>query len=96
MATYLILFRFTQAGIQHIKESPARVQQAKADFEAVGAHVTAFYGLMGRYDTMFIAEAPDDETILRATLKLVARGFVTSETLRAFTEEEFSKLVGEL
>jgi uncharacterized protein with GYD domain len=96
MSTFLILFRFTQPGIQNIKDSPARVQQAKDDFEAVGAHVKAFYGLMGRYDTMFIAEAPDDETVMRATIEVVARGFVSSETLRAFTEEEFSKLVGGL
>ena len=51
---------------------------------------------MGRYDTAFIAGAPDDETIMKATTTVAARGFVSSETLRAFTEEEFSKLVSEL
>lgn len=96
MSTYLILFRFTQQGIQKIKESPARVQQAKAAFESAGAQVKAFYGLMGRYDTMFIAEAPDDETVMKATAKVSSRGFVSSETLRAFTEAEFSKLVSEV
>jgi len=29
MSTYLILFRFTQQGIQNIKESPARIQRAR-------------------------------------------------------------------
>ena len=96
MSTYLILFRFTQQGIQNIKDSPARVQQAKVAFEAVGARVKQFYGLMGRYDTAFIAEAPDDETIIKATATVAARGFVSTETLRAFTEEEFNKLISEL
>lgn len=96
MTTYLILFRYTQQGIQAIKESPARVKEAKDSFEAVGAHVKAFYALMGRYDTAFIAEAPDDETIMKATATVAARGFVSTETMRAFTEEEFMNLVGAL
>ncbi len=68
----------------------------KDDFEAVGALVRVSYGLMGRYVAMLIADALDDETVMRATVKVAARGFVSSETLRAFTEEKFSKLVGEL
>ena len=96
MSTYLILFRFTQQGIQNIKESPARVRQAKDTFEKMGAHVKAFYTLMGRYDTAFIAEAPNDETLMKAIATVASRGFVSSETLRAFTEEEFNKLIDEL
>ena len=32
MSKYLILFRFTQKGIENIKESPARVEAAKQLF----------------------------------------------------------------
>lgn len=94
MTRYLILFRYTQQGIQKIKESPARVKAAKDTYEEAGAHVKAFYALMGRYDTVFIAEAPDDETIMKANARVASQGFVTTETLRAFTEEEFGKLIG--
>jgi len=62
----------------------------------MGAHVKEFYTLLGRYDTAFIAEAPNDETLMKAIATVASRGFVSSETLRAFTEEEFNKLIDEL
>jgi uncharacterized protein with GYD domain len=96
MATYLMLFRYTPQGMIHIQESPARVEAAKRTFQALGAEVKAFYSLMGRYDTMFLVEAPDDATIARAALALGALGNVQTETLRAFTEEEYRQIVGDL
>ena len=93
MPTYLTLFRYTPQGIAHIKDSPARVEAAKQTFHALGAEVKAFYLVMGQYDTVFISEAPDDETMAKATLAVAAQGNVTTETLRAFTEEEFRTIV---
>ncbi len=93
MPKYIILFRFTQKGIEQIKESPARVEAAKRLFREMNAKVEEFYALMGRYDTIFIAEAPDDETIVKAVAALGSLGNVQAETLRAFTEEEFRNLV---
>ena len=96
MNTYLMLFRFTQEGIRDIKRSPARVEAARQAFRNLGAEVKGFYGLMGRWDTVFIVEAPDDETIARAALSLGSLGNVSTETLRAFTEDEFKKIVAGL
>lgn len=93
MSKYIILFRFTQKGIENIKESPARVEAAKQLFQDMNATVEEFYALMGRYDTVFIAEAPDDETIIKASAALCSLGYVQAETIRAFTEDEFRNLV---
>jgi len=93
VAIYLMLLRFTPQGILHIKGSLARVEAAKQAFYALGAEVKAFYGLMGRYDTMFLVEAPDEATITKAALALGSLGHMQSETLRAFTEEEYQQLV---
>ena len=78
MNTYLMLFRFTHEGIRDIKRSPARVEAARQAFRKLGAEVKGFYGLMGRYDTAFIVEAPDDETIARAALSLGSLGNVST------------------
>jgi len=96
MATYIMLFRFTRQGIQNIKESPARVEAAKQMFQAMGAKVKEFYSVMGRYDTVFILEAPDDETVAKAALAIGSLGNVRTETLRAFTEDEYKKIVAGL
>ena len=93
MSKYLILFRFTQKGIENIKESPDRVEAAKQLFRDMNAEVEKFYGLMGRYDTMFIVEAPDDETIVKAAATLGSLGYVKTETLRAFTEEDYRNII---
>jgi uncharacterized protein with GYD domain len=91
-----MLFRFTQQGMQNIKESPARVDAAKKAFEDMGAQIKAFYAVMGQYDMLFIVEAPDDETIVKAALATASMGNVHTETLRAFTEDEFRTIVASL
>lgn len=96
MATYIMLFSFTQKGIEYIKESPARVKAAKNLFRDLGAEVKAFYMVLGQYDTVFIVEAPDDETVAKAALAIGSLGNVRTETLRAFTEDEYQKIIAAL
>ena len=96
MATYITLLRFTQQGIENIKESPARVEAARKTYEQMGARVKDFYCVMGQYDAVLIAEAPDDEAITKIQLALSSLGNVRSETLRAFTEDEYRRIVAAL
>jgi uncharacterized protein with GYD domain len=96
MATYLMLVKYTQKGIENIKQSPARLDEAKKAAKAVGAQMKAFYLVMGRYDIIVVLEAPDDETVARWALSLGSKGNVTTETLRAFTEDEYRKIIGAL
>ncbi len=96
MNTYVILFRFTHQGITHIKDSPKRVEAAKDIFHKGGAQVRSFYMLMGHYDTMFIVDAPDEQTIAKAVLKLGSLGNVRTETMAAFNQQDFQKIISEV
>ena len=96
MATYVSLVRYTEQGIRNIKESPNRLDAAKKLFQAAGGELKQFYLAMGKYDIVFIAEAPDDETAARIALSLGSLGNVRTETLRVFTEPEFRKIIGSL
>ncbi len=96
MVTYLVLFKWTQKGIENVKASPSRVDAVKKAFQQGGAQVKDFYFLFGPYDTMIMVDAPDDQTMARLGLWLSSQGNVRSETLRAFTEDEFRKLVAAL
>ncbi len=93
MPTYIGLFNYTQQGIQNIKDSPARLDAARKASQAMGAEIKAFYLVMGQYDAVIIAEAPDDETIAKLALVTGSQGTVRSQTMRAFTEDEFRKIV---
>ncbi|HXJ84568.1 MAG TPA: GYD domain-containing protein [Candidatus Methylomirabilis sp.] len=96
MATYIILLGFTQKGIETIKEGPARLDRAKQAFKAAGAELKAFYLVTGRYDAVALVEAPSDDVVARVVLTAGSMGTIRSETLRAFTEDEFRKIVASL
>jgi len=93
MPTYITLYRWTQQGAENIKESPGRLDAAKQAMREMGAELRAFYLTMGQYDMMAIWEAPDDETAAKAALALGSKGAVRSETLRAFTEDEYRRII---
>ena len=96
MATYIILTQYTQKGIENIKQSPARLDAAKKAFKAMGAELKEFYLVSGRYDMVVIAEAPSYETVSKLALAIGSGGSVRTETLRAFTEDEYRKIIAEL
>lgn len=96
MPTYVTLLSYTQQGIQNIKESPKRHEAAKKAYESMGAKLKDSYLVMGRYDIVVIAEGPDDETMAKIALAIGSAGNVRSETLRAFTEDEYRKIIAAL
>ncbi|MBE0481655.1 MAG: GYD domain-containing protein [Dehalococcoidia bacterium] len=93
MASYLMFFRFTHQGLRNIKESPDRVEAARKTLSGLGITVRQFFALMGHYDTLFIVEGPDDETVTSGALSIAGLGNVHTETYRAFTEDEFRTMV---
>jgi uncharacterized protein with GYD domain len=96
MATYLVLVSYSQAGVQNMKESPARLDAARQLARSMGAELKEFFLTLGRYDAASVVEAPDDATVARFALAVAGRGAVRTETLRAFTEEEYRKICSEL
>lgn len=96
MPTYISHARWTPKGTQSIKESPARLDAAKKSFQADGVKVLHFFLTTGVHDMLIIAEAPNDEAMAKATLKLIASGSITTQTSRAFTEDEYRKIMGGL
>jgi len=93
MSTYLSLLSWTKEGLEKIKESPVRLDAAKKAIEAGGGKLKSFYLLMGQYDMAIVVEAPDDATLARINLSLASKGGVRSETVRAFTEDEYRKII---
>ena len=96
MPTYITLVNYTQKGIENIKESPARLDKVKQAMKAAGGKFKAFYLTLGHYDMVVISEAPNDEAYATTMLAIGAAGAVRSETLKAFTEEEYKKIIAAL
>ncbi len=96
MATYISLIRFTEQGIKGIKDSGNRIDAARKAYQAAGGKLKEVYSVMGQYDIVVIAEVPDDAAAARLALSLGALGNIRSETMRAFTEDEYRKIVAAL
>ena len=96
MATYISFIQYTQQGLQKIKESPGRLDQAKKAYEAAGGKLKDFYLVMGEYDIVVVADLPNDDAAAKLALSLGAAGNIRTRTSRAFTEAEFRKLVQSL
>ena len=96
MPTYIALLKWTQKGLQNIKQSPTRLDAARKGFEAAGVKMKDFYMVTGRYDMIAILDAPDDAAVAKAILSSTSQGSITSETIRAFTEEEYRRIIGGL
>ncbi|MBW2487679.1 MAG: GYD domain-containing protein [Deltaproteobacteria bacterium] len=96
MPTYITLVRYTQKGVENMKDSPKRLDTAKEVFKSMGAEIKAFYLAMGRYDAVVIGEAPDDETATKLALTLGSAGAIRTETMRAFTEAEYRNIIAAL
>ncbi len=96
MGTYISLLRYTEQGIQNIKESPARLDKAKELFRSMGAELKQFYLVTGQYDMVVVSECPDDETVTKLVLAIGAQGAIRTETLRAFPEAEYREIIAAL
>ena len=96
MSTYIILVNWTDQGVKTVKESPQRLATAKKVIEAAGGKMTSFYLTMGRYDMVAIAEAPNDESVATVMLNLGRGGGIRTETMRAFTEDQYQDIIAKI
>ena len=96
MPTYIALMNWTADGIQQVKDSPKRLDAGRKAFKKLGVKLKDTYMTTGRYDLVCILEAPDDETFAKAMLTLGAKGATRTETLKAFNEAEYRRIIDAL
>ena len=82
--------------IENIKESPSRLDAVKKLCESMNAKVEGFYLTLGRYDIVLIVDAPDAETVAKIVLAITSKGAVRTETLFAFPEKDYRRIISEL
>lgn len=95
MATYVALLKFTEQGRQNITDIRG-LDAAKQAVQEMGMQWKGWYLTFGQYDAVAIIEAPDDESVAKLALAQATSGGIISETLRAFTEDEFRQFVATL
>ena len=74
----------------------ARVKDSIKASEKMGGKVLGVYITTGEYDLVAISEWPNDEAAAAMILAQGALGNVRTTSLKAFTPDEFAKIVARL
>ncbi len=96
MPTYVMLANWTDQGLKAIRDSTARLDEAKKSLEDMGGHFQSLYLTMGQFDLIGIYDAPDDAVAARYTLMLSRLGNVRTTSMKAFPEEAFRQIIHSL
>jgi len=96
MPTYLIQSQWTDQGIRNVKESAKRLDLGKKKLKEMGGEIKAFYLTTGPYDMLAVVDVPNDAILAAHLLWLGSQGNLRTQTVKAFTEDEFRTIVGEL
>jgi uncharacterized protein with GYD domain len=96
MGKYVLLGNWTDQGVRDVKNTVKRSRAAREAFAAMGVNAREWFFTLGQYDVVLTVDAPDDETLTRATLALAMTGNLRTTTLRGFGEKEMEAIVGSL
>ncbi|HXQ53059.1 MAG TPA: GYD domain-containing protein [Stellaceae bacterium] len=95
MTTFMCFLNWTDQGAKSLKDASKRYEGTKGLIEKQGGRLLSAYVTTGQYDVVLVADMPNGEAMTKFTIALSAQGNVRTTTVRAFTADEFSKLVAE-
>jgi uncharacterized protein with GYD domain len=97
MPTYVMLGNLSQHGTERIRESPDRLENVKETTESLGGgEFGDYYLTFGQYDFVHVADFPDDAAAAQLALRYGMGGAGETETLKAFTGDEYRDLIAAL
>jgi uncharacterized protein with GYD domain len=96
MLTFICSLGWTEQGIKNVKDAPKRARAAKALAKKLGVNIKQVYMTSGDDDLLVIVEAENGDNVAKLALALSSQGNVRTRTVRAWTEAEMVKLIGEL
>ena len=96
MATYIVLSSFTDQGIRNAKDTTKRADAAREFGKKVGVTIKDIYWTVGQYDVVVVVDATDDASMTAFSLGMSSQGNVRTQTLRAFSKDEMTGIIGKL
>ena len=96
MALYVVLANFTDKGVHEAKDTISRADKFKAMAKNAGVTVKDMFWTIGPFDVVVVCDAPDDELATALSLSTAARGYVRTQTLRAFTAADMSRVLDKM
>ena len=83
MPLYVMLANLTERGRAMAQENPNLLGEAATNLETMSSKVLTQYAVLGRYDFVIVAEATDNQSVVRLSLDLATEAGLNIETLPA-------------
>ena len=96
MAKYIALASFTEQGIRNVKDTVKRADAVREVARKYGCEMSQIYWTLGNYDLVTIIDAQDESSATAFAMALGSAGNVRTQTLRAFSRDEISAILGKL
>ncbi|MEP6957512.1 MAG: GYD domain-containing protein [Nitrospirota bacterium] len=94
MQTYVSLVKFTQLGLQTMKDDGIeRAEMVKKNVKALGGKLIEAYYCLGEYDVVAIWQFPDNKTAMKAAVLNASIGHIQITTMPAVGRDEWKKLL---
>jgi uncharacterized protein with GYD domain len=93
MARYVVLVDWTEQGVRGYKDTVDRFGTASERAEELGCRFVDQYWTLGGHDSVAVIDAPDDQTLAAALLRIAGAGAIRTTTLRAFSADEMREVI---
>ena len=96
MITNIGLLRFTDKGLQNVKDSTKRAAAAKESGKKLGVNMRDIFWTTGEYDLVCVLEADSEIALAAFAIAVAAQGNVRVQTLRAYSAGEMDTILAKL
>ena len=96
MPTFMMSMNWTDQGIRSIKDAKKRVEAARDLAKKMKVEIKHVWLTTGDSDLVALLEAASGDNVAKFALTLGSYGNVHTRTARAWSEQEYFKLVSEL
>lgn len=96
MAKYIALASFTEQGIRSVKDTVKRADAVREAARKYGCEMSQIYWTLGSYDLVTIIDAQDESSATAFAMAIGSAGNIRTQTLRAFSRDEMSAILGKL
>ncbi|MCB1775471.1 MAG: GYD domain-containing protein [Gammaproteobacteria bacterium] len=96
MGRYVSVINFTDQGIRVIRNTVERADTFCSTAKKMGVEIVDIYWTLGVSDLVIVVDAPNDEVVATLFFSLGSLGNIRAHTMRAFTAEEMSNIVGSI
>jgi len=93
MPTFIRLANLTDQAVRNVQNLGARLDDARAIFEANRCKLVQAWSTPGAYDIVGVIEGPDEATVMKASALIAKQGNFRAVTMPAIPMQDFIEAV---